>query len=83
MNFQEWDLDEWLQYLIADANIATVPCPDFYAGRFHLKNKLKMLIYENDRFCQEINSDQSFIFNSFLARFRPNQTKTLVLEEEI
>jgi hypothetical protein len=39
-----------------------------------------MLIYENERFCQEINSD--FVCNSFLACFRPNQTKTLVLEEK-
>jgi hypothetical protein len=49
-----------------------VQCPDFYKGRFRLRNKLKMLISENERFRQK---------RSTLMRDL-HQTNALILEEK-
>jgi hypothetical protein len=45
---------------------------DSLAQIFLLEKMLKMLISENERFCQDINADrrQGLTFSSFLARFR-------------
>ncbi len=43
-------------------------CPNLWKGRFQLENKLKMLISENERFCQKINADQRQ--SSFSAHFQ-------------
>jgi hypothetical protein len=45
-------------------------CPELFSGRLSIENKLKMLIFENEFFHQEIIADQSFgcfhlIFSAF------------------
>ncbi len=57
-----------------------------YTGHFNLENKQKMLIYENEHFRQEINTDQKPMGRFqliFRARFRPHQTNNLIWDEKI